>query len=57
MRTMLVLLGLFIPIPIDHAKAGYQLFGWKWGFTFTVGRVPLGWIIAMIAYMVQRLAQ
>lgn len=50
-KNLLSVLGLFIPVPIGRKMEGTR----KWVFSFTVGTVPLGWIILATIFIVQLL--
>lgn len=49
--NVMSILGLFVPMPIweGHREPLFMLFGEGWVFTLTIGKIPLGWIIIILA--------
>ena len=56
MKTLLGLLGLFIPLPIEkhrEFKGNHRInfLGWDWASTLDICNIPVGWLILVIAYL------
>lgn len=53
-NSILCVIGLFLPIPVDYKPIDTRIrIGKQWfGFSLTVGYVPLGWIIVAVAYLI-----
>lgn len=45
-------LGLFLPVCPASSGYLYRIGGYGFGWTITVGYVPLGWIIGVVAWLV-----
>ena len=46
---ILSVLGLFIPMPVSNAQSVFKKSKYGWFFTITIGYIPAGWIMILVA--------